>query len=160
MTNPNFVSSSKLGVNFYKVHPTAQHRLGEIVHGTNGSVWVYAQAGGVIAQYDVCVLDETFQAVAITTTNAAAGWSVAAAQVAFADNEYGWFCRSGTGVKINVLTLAAADGPLYTTATAGKLDDTATTLVSGLQITTTAGGGTEAEDAILNYPFVAEGTFP
>lgn len=160
MSNANFVTASKLGINFYKTHTTAQHRLGETTEGTNGTRWVYVRANGVIAQYDAVGIDEDHIAEALTTALAGTMPMFGIAQVAFADDDYGWVCRSGTGILVNVLTLAAADGPLYTTATAGKLDDTATTLVAGITITTTAGGGTEPEECIAANPFIAEGTFP
>lgn len=58
---------------------------------------------------------------------------------------YAWAAVEGK-MKVIVLTLCAKDVPLYTSATAGYLDDTSTTqtLIQGLTITATNSGGSSA----------------
>jgi hypothetical protein len=108
---------------------------------TPGKHWVYVQANGAIAQYDVVAVDETGQAATITKALADASTKVGVASAAFADNEYGWAQIYGN-CTLNVLASCAADAILYTSATAGSLDDTSTsqTKIDGILLTTSRGG--------------------
>lgn len=160
MSNANIVTSTKLGVDFYTPTTTRDHKLGSVVLGTNGSRWVYVQASGAIAQYSAVAVDESGQAAALTKALADAGHSVGFAQAAFADDEYGWVCISATGgISVLVKASCAADGPLYTSASAGVLDDTSTsqTLIQSVVITTAASAsGTQAEVCIAPAPHVEQ----
>lgn len=133
--------------------------------GSSGTEWVYVQASGAITQYDCVVIDEDGTARAVTDTVAAAGdgHRVGVAQVAFADNEYGWVAIAGSDIKVRVGASCAADALLWTTATAGVLDDAsasaASIRITGITVTTAAtASGTQAEEAILSYPMIAIGT--
>jgi hypothetical protein len=77
------------------------------------------------------------------------GVGVGIAQVAFADNDYGWVLRKGQGTVL-VLASCAADVGLYTSASAGYLDDATAslTLISGIVLT--ASRGTTAGSALCN----------
>ena len=107
----------------------------------DGKEYMYVQASGAIAQYDVVAIDEDGQAAKITKALADDSHKVGAAQVAFADNEYGYVQIKGP-TTINVLASAAADAVLYTSATAGSLDDdgTSQTKIAGLVATAAVGG--------------------
>jgi hypothetical protein len=123
-----------------------------------GAVWRYVKASGAISAYDFVTITDAGLAASGTTTTAGSGpVGCGVAQFAFASGDYGWvavgpfFLREDglTAFKVNALTLCALDVKLYTTATAGAIDDSATTLVSGLLLTTTnATGGTVAEPCI------------
>lgn len=152
---PFYSTTGKLGVNYSDRQTTAQERLGTTDLGTGNSRWVYVQADGAIAAHDYVCIDEDFQARAGTKTNVDAGHAIGIATAAFADNEYGWVCQAGTsyeGLKVNVLANCAADIALYTSATAGSLDDDAsgTTRVEGIVLDTAAGGAPAACDCILS----------
>lgn len=148
------------GVNFEATTTTASFVLGEKCEDSGGGSWVYVQANGTIAQYDAVKVDHDFQAAALTTTiSGSEPTDVAVAQIAFADNEYGWVWEgpgggTGLGIKVNVLASCATDVKIYTTATAGKLDDTATDLVQGLMITATNGGSTAAVECYATNKMV------
>lgn len=120
--------------------------------------FVYVQANGAVAQYDIVKIDNDGQASALTTTiSGAEPTACGVLQVALADNEYGWAWvkggGSGKGIKVNALTLCATDVKLYTTATAGKVDDTATDLIQGLTLCSTNGtGGTVATECFSPIP--------
>jgi hypothetical protein len=124
---------SPLGAALERADTSAAFTLGTFATDNLGGVWEYVQANGAVAVYDAVKVDEDGQAAPITTTiSGSEPTAVGIAQVALADNEYGFVFRgrgggTGTGVKVNVLVSCAADVKLYTTATAGKLDDTATT---------------------------------
>ncbi len=131
--------------------------LGQRMEDADGNVYVYVQADGAVAAGDVVLLTEAFQADAIDTTNSAAaiGDKVGVAKGTLTDNQYGWAQIYGVASAINAATGATANTVLNTTATAGRLDDDATTgaeTITGLYITATAASNTAA--GILNYPFI------
>lgn len=147
-----FATSGAANVDLMNTSVDANFKIGTRVEGNDGTAWVYVQANGAIAQYDALGIDETWQAASLTKTMADADWLIGFAQVAFADNEYGWVALRGAGsnFKVNVLASCVADAQLYTTATAGKLDDDATsqTAINGVVIVTTNGGSTAAVAAL------------
>jgi len=115
--------------------------------------WVYVQANGAITQYAVVKIDNDGQAAMLTTAiSGAEPTAVGIAQATFADDAYGWVWvgrggGSGSGIKVLALTLCATDVKLYTTATSGAIDDTATDLIAGLTlVSTNAAGGTVATE--------------
>lgn len=134
--------SGSFGVNYKKVWdgstiplPAKVKDLGSSTEGE----FVFVQASGAIGQYDFVHIDTDGQAAKCTTTLAAQTSQVGVAQVAFADNEYGWVWiggaqggGAGKGIKGNILTGYVAKNTLYTTATAGAADDAATTKLIGV----------------------------
>ena len=134
--------SGSFGVNFKKVWDGVSSplpaKLKDVGHSTEGS-FVFVQANGAIAQYDFVHIDTEGQAAKCTTTLAAQTSQVGAAQIAAADNEYLWVWiggeqggGTGKGIKGSILTGYVAKNTLYTTATGGSADDTATTKLIGV----------------------------
>jgi hypothetical protein len=123
-------------------------------------LFVYGQANGALTQYDAVKVDNDGQIVQLTTTVSGAEPTAAGAtqQSGFSDNYYGWVWRglgggSGLGIKVNALTLCATDVKLYTTATAGAIDDSATDCIQGLTlVSTNAAGGTVATECYSSIP--------
>lgn len=147
------MSGYGFGVNYLTTHTTPKHGLGDERKVKGIGTFRYVQANGAIAVYDAVKVDDDGQAALLTT--AVSGTEptlVGFAQVAFADNAYGWVFigeggGSGKGIKVNALTLCAADVKLYTTATGGSIDDTATDLIQGVKlVSTNAAGGTVATE--------------
>lgn len=133
----------------------AEFALGTRCTATDGSAWVYVQAGAAITQYSWLAIDENFQAVMGTKALADAGHEIGFAQVAFADNDMGWVCVHGPGnITARVLASCAADVQLYTTGTAGALDDTSAsqTLIRGVVIVAAATNTASNREAIAVYP--------
>ena len=85
------------------------------VNTSNNGVYIFVRAESTIAAFDAV----------ITTTNAAAlGFNmVGFAQTAIASSYYGWVGLNGL-LQVNLLVGCNPKVPLYTTATAGSLDDT------------------------------------
>ncbi len=109
----------------------AEFTLGLTRRGTDDTLWCYVQAGAAVAQYAAAGLDENFQMVEITSTLARTGLTPAFPQVAFDDNDFGWVAlNAGGSISVKLAASCAADVQLYTTATAGVLDDTATSTAS------------------------------
>jgi hypothetical protein len=131
--------------------------------------YIFVQADGAITQYDAVMIDPlTYKAKSITTTTAGSGAyaSVGAqagfAQVAAADTEqlWVWIGRgggTGFGVKGRVAASYVANAKLYTTGTAGVLDDTATTAILGvIGLTTDSGSGSAVELYAAGYIGLAQ----
>lgn len=136
----------------------AKYTLGTRVTANANSEYIYVQAGAAISTttsepYALAV-DENFQAVKITKALASAGHIVAVApRVIIADNAFFWACTRGTNIPLRVGASCAADVNLWTTATAGRLDDTSGgshVVVLGVKIVTAASASTSAGNTIRN----------
>lgn len=150
---PEFTVVQTLGT-AVNVHP--EFELGTRMKSGDGKEYVFVQANGAITANDVCLLDESFQADQIDTTNSASafGQAVGVAPATFADNDYGWMQVYGA-CTVNVATSAAVNTALNSTATAGRIDDDAT---SGAEVVdrlvTTGAESSNAAAAWANYPTV------
>lgn len=158
-----YVTSGMAGVSLTKLTTGtttdgagAEFALGTRVTATDGSEWVYVQAGAALAIYSCLAIDENFQAVLVTTALAAAGHTIGFNQTAFADNDMGWVCTHAPGnINCRLLNSCAADVQLYTSGTAGILDDTSAgvTLIRGV-VAVVAASNTAVgyREAIAVYP--------
>lgn len=125
--------------------------VGERALGNDGTEWMYVHAATAITQYDAVGVDENYEASALTKAMADDGWQVGFAQIAASDNDFFWLCMGGSNVKVRVAASCAADVSLYTTATAGVLDDTSgsQTVVNGVTaVTAGSAGGVSAVEFI------------
>ena len=107
--------------------------------GTVGPVgdkeFVLVKAGAAIGQYDACVLRREGEAVGVTSAIADQSYPLGVPQVAIANGSFGWAQIKGAG-RVNVEASCAADAPLSTTATAGRLDDAdAAGRIGGMMLT-------------------------
>jgi len=123
-----YASTSAGSTSLFPVTP------GSRVTTSNNGVYMFVRAESDIAAYDAVImstfadsasLTPVMRAVPVTTTNAAAlGYNmVGFAQNAIASSYYGWVGINGL-LKVNLLVACNPKVPLYTTSTAGKLDDT------------------------------------
>lgn len=128
--------------------------LGDRMVDQNGNEYVFVQASANIAQYDFVGIDEDFQAAPLSKAMADDGWSIGIAQIAFTDNDYGWVAIRGHGLEGNVLADCALDVALYTSGTAGKLDDdtTSQTKIEGLVAIESNGTATSNVTMIATWP--------
>lgn len=135
-----FLTSGMAGVNLTDTYASASDTTGQtkitpvsvgtISRGNDGSEWMLVRATSTIAQYDACLVVNTASAVGatvgcvpITTTNALLGGRLAFAQNAIASSLYGWVATAGFDLRVKTLIACQPAVPLYTTATAGSLDD-------------------------------------
>lgn len=135
---------------------TASFALGTEIN-VKGATYGYFKAAGSIAAYSLCTIQNDFDAEeGTTTTSGAKPTGCCIPQFVVADLEYFWapvgpfgpYREDGsTTFKVNAAALCAASVKLYTTATDGVVDDTATDLVAGLLLTETLVGA-EAGDCI------------
>lgn len=142
----------------------AKHRLGDVGYGTDGTEWVYVQASGALTQYGCVAIDENYQAAPMTNTLGATSHMVGFAQTAFANDEYGWVATKGSNISVLVRASCAADVKLYTTDSAGRLDDTvggSGIAITGVVLVTAASGsagsgGGLTREVIATHPTLVE----
>lgn len=108
--------------------------VGTTALGSDGSKWMLVKAASTIAQYDACIIINTssatgasIAAVPVTTTNAATSQRLGFAQTAITSSLYGWVALEGHGLRVNCLINCQPAVPLFTTSTAGSLDDATVT---------------------------------
>ena len=149
-----YTTQGAVGIDFDGgTESTPSQPLGSRMVGTDASTWLYVTAGSAVAQYDVVAVTEAYSAVPITKALVDSGELIAVAPEAITSGEYAWVQLNGI-CTINVLASAAADVILYSSATAGSLDDTATshTRVDGIKLSTARGGTAGSAPAIASYP--------
>ena len=143
-------------------NPGPPFKAGTVVAGGGGSEFLFVLASAAIAAGDVCQITTlTSAATGITTTNGLLGDRVGVAQVAIASGAYGWLQIAGACQNITVAPSCAPNVLLYTTATAGEIDDATTTgvkLINGIVITATNSTATAAVAGTLNWPVVGAAT--
>lgn len=153
-----YASTSAGSTSLWPVTPGTQ------VNTSNNGRYIFARAESDISQFD-CVIFSTYgdsasltpviRAVPITTTNAAAlGYSmVGFAQTSIASANWGWIALNGTNLRVNCLIACNPKVPLYTTATAGKLDDTTVSAgyIQGI-VANTSATSASAPYCIINNP--------
>ena len=135
----------------------APHRLGQVEAASDGNTYMFVQAASACALGATVQIGPTHQIAEITKAVAAAefgrpGWP----QVAFAQYEFGWVVINGSSFKVKFADACAKNVMLYTTDTAGVVDDaTASTsqyLIAGLSLWTVSGNTASAG--------LASGAFP
>lgn len=159
----SFVTDGTIGTSLAAVSATQKFALGKKVTATDGGVYVYVQANGAISQYDCVAIDEDFQIVPMDNDYADDGHSVGFAQLAFADDEYGFVAVSGSNINCSVITGTAADAALYAdsrTSLAGQLQSLTSlgTLLLGVVPVAASNTSTSvAPEIIANYPKSSRG---
>ena len=142
---PAVITSSLIGANLTRTSTAAEFAIGTLVTATDGGIYQYVQASEAISQYGVVAIYGDTGTVRLLETSiaTAAGIlnsrAVGFAQTSIASASYGWVARSGK-VIFAVLDDCAAGVRLFTTATAGSLDDATISegYVAGTQLTTTS----------------------
>src|SRR3990167_1559300 len=122
-------------------------KLGTRCRLDDGGEAIYVHAAAAITKFYAVAIDENFEAQHITNTIAKTGHMLGfAPDAAFADNDFGWVRTKGTNFTVKLMSACAADISLYTTATAGKLDDATSSgvRVDGLVAVTAASTTTDA----------------
>lgn len=122
---------------------SAKFAVGTMVNLSDGGMAVYVSATSTISQYNAVIIDGANGAVPVTTTNSANSKRIAFAQTSIASSYFGWV-QIGGSPKVMLAANCDDNVPLYTTATAGVLDDAvvSTGLVLGLTSTVTISNAT------------------
>lgn len=133
--------------------------LGANVTTAGTKVYMYVRAAAAIsANFVVDINGSTYAAAQTTTTSGAPGTgtgkSMAVAPISFASGDYGWVQVYGNGL-VQVAASCAAYTNLNTTATAGQIDDDATTgarRVDGIILNTARAASAGTASAWINWP--------
>lgn len=140
---------------------TLKHPLGTQVMADDGALYEYVQAGESLSQYQVVAIFGTGVARQLETSIANAAGVLQARRVGFAQTSiasayYGWVARSGPKVVFRVSDDCAAGAALFTTSTAGELDDATVSncMVMGVTLTTTASLATAITGQASTLAFV------
>jgi hypothetical protein len=121
--------------------------LGDVAEDYAGNRYVFVQASGAVAQYDAVQIGSTYVAQALTKALADTGLPVGVAMGTLTSASYGWACIKGV-TSVNVLQTCSSSTALYTSGTAGKLDDTTTSQDKIAGVVITANNTTTATQAI------------
>lgn len=148
-------------------YPALPQALGTRVEAVDGAVYVYCKPAAAYAIGTVVYLDTSWNATAVTTTNAAgiSGQAIGVfSQVASvtasptATNYDGvWTQIAGGCPAIQAAASTSANAQLYSSATAGQLTSTSSSNVAlnGIVLTTAVGsGGAATAVGYLNFPEV------
>ena len=147
-------TSGAIGVNLAANETTASQALGTREPSTDNQEYVYVLAGSAITQYQFVGIDEDFNAYPLTKAMADDGWIIGVAQTALTAASYGWIAIRGANLTGNVSGSCAADVTVYTTGTAGQIDDTSTsqTNLDGVVVVATNGTTAAANvEVLLTY---------
>ena len=149
--------SNMIGVSLEYTDTSPSFALGTTVNLSDGGQAVYVRAASTVATYAAVSVLVDNTVVPLTTTNSAGSKAVGFAQVSIASAEYGWV-QLGGKPRVNVAAACEPSVPLFTTATAGVLDDATVTggLVAGI-VATTSAASASAVTCIAGYPHVATG---
>lgn len=156
----NYAHSTPLaGVDLDATSTTQTFALGFQVKGASGTEWEYVRCNATTAVTagDAVAIDEGNRITPLTKALADVGHQIGFAQVAFAVNEYGWVAVSGRSINCRLAAACAADVALFTTATAGVLDDLSTsqTKIQGVRSVDTITDAASSQ-VIANWPQIAE----
>jgi hypothetical protein len=150
-------TSNLIGVALGYTDTTAQFNVGTTVNLDDGGQAVYVQAASTVSTYMAVSVRVDNTVVPLTTTNSANSKVIGFAQTSIASAYYGWV-QVGGKPRVNVLIACQPNVPLFTTATAGSLDDATVTagLVAGL-VATTSAASASAPTCVAGYPHVWTG---
>lgn len=129
--------------------------LGQEVATEDAGLYTNVKAGSAITVNQFVGIDENFLAYPLTKAMADDGWFIGIAQTALTKDRYGWVARRGSNISGNLLNGCAADVALYTSGTAGSLDDesSGTTKIDGVvAVVTVSASGAGAYEILATWP--------
>ena len=149
--------SNMIGVSLDYTDSSPSFNLGTVVNLDDGGQAVYVRAASEVPTYAAVAVQLDDTVVPLTTTNAAGSKAVGFSQVSIAPLYYGWV-QLGGKPRVLVAANCQPNVPLYTTATAGVLDDTVVSgcLVAGLVAKTSTVTASNVA-CIAGYPHILTG---
>lgn len=119
-------TSSKIGVNVGATTTAPLFVLGEVVTGTQDTVWTYVQMNGAATTGHCCSINTTGTATpCLTSGGSSVAFSmIGFAQNTFADADYGWLCQKGNNVYVRASGTISPSGVLYIAVTSGCIHTT------------------------------------
>lgn len=153
------LTSSVIGVNLTQVDTAAQFTVGTLVNCNDGGMAMYVLSStSAVSTFAAVAIDGNGKANMLTTTNAASSPRIGFSQVSIATTGYGWVRLGGAAILVNVAAQCAPNVALFTTSTAGVLDDATVTVgyIMGLVASTTVSNAT-ATTCIGLFPHAGRG---
>jgi hypothetical protein len=143
-----------LGIDLARTDATPKFAKGTRVQTTDGGSAVYVQAASEISTFAAVGFVTPNSVQMLTTTLGATVKKIGFAQTSIASAYYGWVHEDGN-VKVNLAANCDDAVPLFTTATAGVLDDATVSagFVNGIVSTVTISNAT-AVTCIAGFPTV------
>ena len=150
-------TSALIGVALDYTDTSPSFAVGTTVNLSDGGQAVYVQASSDCATYSAVSVRVDNTVVPLTTTNSASSKVIGFAQTSIGSAYYGWVPIGGKP-RVKVLAACQPNVPLFTTSTAGSLDDATVTagLVAGL-VATTSAASASAPTCVAGYPHVFTG---
>jgi hypothetical protein len=151
--------SGLAGVNLDRLDTEPQFALGTEVKDSGGRTWQYVQSNTAITVGDCVHVNSSTVAAAITAALAITPGRIGFAEAtAFTTSTYGWVVVNGP-VSVRVAANTNKDVPLYTSDTAGVLDDATASLshhqIQGVYLVASSGTNVVTRAAgVANYPLV------
>lgn len=151
-------TSPIVGVDITRVDATAEFAVGTTTSLSDGGEAIYVQALSEISQYAYALAYGNGTAQMATTTLAAASRRGGWAQTSIPSAYYGWLQISGKP-RGNLAANCDDNVPLYTTATAGVLDDAIVTgyVVLGAVSETTISNATAVTIHVARGQMIGQG---
>lgn len=152
---PTYINTEGLaGANLNATTTDQLLSLGTVCTAQNNTRWTYVQADGAISAGDLVTIDDAGQATRATIAAAMSGDVLAFAQIAFADNEYGFVAVSGNPVTANVSATSTLNVAIYIGTTSGHISTTASsaTLAGVALMTANASTAVASFNAIVSWP--------
>ncbi len=129
--------------------------LGQEVHTEDAGIYRNVKAGSAIGTKMFVGIDENFLAYPLTKAMADDGWFIGIAQNALTKGRYGWVAVRGSNIQGQLLNSCPADVALYTSNTAGSLDNesSAKTKIDGVvSVVTVSASGVGPYEIIATWP--------
>jgi len=149
-----YATTPTIGVDLSLTSTTQKFAPGTVVQTTDGGSAVYVQAASEISTFAAVGFLTPNVVQMLTTTLGATVKKIGFAQTSIASAYYGWVHQDGN-VKVNLAANCDDAVPLFTTATAGVLDDATVSagFVNGVISTVTISNAT-AVTCIAGSPVV------
>ena len=131
------------------------HTLGQRGKDDQGHEYIYVKAESAIDRYDVCAVYEDHDASPILASNSDKGDRAAVAvDLAVPSGHYAWLSLYGKGL-VKAKASCARHVTLYTSATAGFLDDTTASQekITGIYLTAARSNTDGTAPAIWFFPY-------
>lgn len=158
MADTFFPVDGTLGARFSLTDAIPQYPLGTTVRGNAGSLWIYVLAGQSLTTNMTVHINGSSVANMITAALAITAGQIGTNQVAISNSNYGWVALTGEGLVFNVGASCNSSVPLYTTDTAGVLDDATASAshfqVQGVLIVATNSGSASTVAGVFNFPII------
>ena len=116
----------------------------------DNSKWVFVSASASITSYQLVAINSAGVALAATSALALAGQKAGIAQANISSGSYGWVQVKGN-MTVNALQTCSSSTVLYTSGTAGAVDDTATNQFKVAGLTINSNNATTGTVATAGY---------